>query len=107
MSNVHIDMEEEIKELLAQRENDTVFQAVVNGDPAAQAKLREERSTAVRIDLKRDIPFETRQVESFLRFMDAGLEKEMELAEMDNVVYDGLGTHRILGKKKNKKKKTY
>ncbi len=105
MTNIHINMDEEIRELLSRRENDIVFRAVVLGDPAAHAKLKQERSTVLSVNVSRDIPFETRQVESFLRFMDERLEVDMELAEMDNVVYDGLGEHRILGKKKRKKKK--
>ncbi len=105
MSNTHIDMEEEIKELVAKREGDVVYKAVIDGDAAAQARLRQERSTTLIINPNRDVPFETRQVESFLRFMSEGLENEMESAEMDNIVYDGLGNHRILGKKKKKKKK--
>ena len=106
MTNIHINMDEEIRELLSRRENDIVFRAVVLGDPIAHAKLKEERSTVLSVNVARDIPFEARQVESFLRFMDERLEVDMELAEMDNIVYDGLGTHRILGKKKKKKKKT-
>ena len=48
----------------------------------------------------------TQQVESLLAFMvEDPLERELENAERDNIVYDGLGEHRILGKVKKKKKK--
>ena len=46
------------------------------------------------------------QVESLLAFMvENPIERALADAERDNIVYDGLGDHRILGKKKKKKKK--
>ncbi len=46
------------------------------------------------------------QVESLLAFMvEDSMERTLKDAERDNIVYDGLGEHRILGKKKKKKKK--
>ena len=45
------------------------------------------------------------QVESLLAFMvDDPMERALENVERDNIVYDGLGEHRILGKRKKKKK---
>ena len=44
------------------------------------------------------------QVESLLAFrVEAPTERALENAERDNIVYDGLGEHRILGKKKKKR----
>jgi hypothetical protein len=53
---------------------------------------------------RKDSNFGPRQVESFLRFMDESLERQCEQAEADNVVYDALGEHRILGRAKKKKR---
>ena len=45
------------------------------------------------------------QVESLLAFMvEYSTERALENAERDNIVYDALGEHRILGKHKKKKK---
>ena len=45
------------------------------------------------------------QVESLLAFIvEDSMERALENAERDNIVYDGLGEHRILGKKKKKKR---
>ncbi len=46
------------------------------------------------------------QVESLLAFMVGDpTERSLEDTERDNIVYDALGDHRILGKHKKKKKK--
>jgi hypothetical protein len=43
------------------------------------------------------------QVESLLAFViDEPLERALENAERDNIIYDALGEHRILGKAKKK-----
>ena len=45
------------------------------------------------------------QVESLLAFLvEISTERQLENVERDNIVYDGLGEHRILGKHKKKKK---
>ncbi len=46
------------------------------------------------------------QVESLLAFLvEDPTQRDMENVERDNIVYDALGDHRILGKHKKKKKK--
>ncbi len=75
---------------------------------------QEKKRVAENIDLRIVVGGETvpikdnlgpQQVESLLAFMvEAPIERELENAERDNIVYDGLGEHRILGKKKKKKK---
>lgn len=48
-----------------------------------------------------------RQVESLLQFLiNDSIERKLNIAERNNIVYDGLGEHRILGKKKKKKSNT-
>jgi len=96
-----------------------------------QERLKEERQSRIlhvqqvqhenhamhtleNIDLRIDVNGETvpikdnlgpQQVESLLAFMvEDSLERALENAERDNIVYDGLGEHRILGKHKKKKK---
>lgn len=47
------------------------------------------------------------QVESLLAFMvENSTERALENAERDNIVYDALGDHRVLGKNKKKKRPT-
>ncbi len=47
------------------------------------------------------------QVESLLAFLvEYSIERALEDAERNNIVYDALGDHRILGKHKRKKKKS-
>ena len=103
--DAHIDMVESTTELADRLARDTMFRAICEGDPTAMARLQKEGSTTIPIDLRREAPLGQRQVESLLCFMvSPELEKALEDAEGDNVVYDGLGEHRILGKKKKKKK---
>jgi len=46
------------------------------------------------------------QVESLLSFVvEDSVERALTGTDLDNIVYDGLGEHRILGKHKKKKKK--
>ncbi len=54
---------------------------------------------------RKDNNFGPCQVKSFLHFMFEGQERQFEDAEADNIVYEALGEHRILGKAKKKKKK--
>ena len=105
--DAHIDIQESTTELAERLAQNTLFQAVCEGNPSAMARIQREGSTTVSIDLRREIPFGQRQVESLLCFMVSdSAEKALEDAEGDNVVYDGLGEHRVLGKKKKKKKKS-
>ena len=107
--DAHIDIQNDIQEStteLAERlARDTLFRAVCEGNSSAMSRVEKEGSTTVAINLRREIPFGQRQVESLLCFMVSGpTEKALEDAEGDNVVYDGLGEHRVLGKKKKAKK---
>jgi hypothetical protein len=103
--DAHIDMTESTTELADRLARDTMYRAICDGDPAAMARLQKEGSATVSIDLRREAPLGQRQVESLLCFMvSPDVDRAMEDAEGDNVVYDGLGEHRILGKKKGKKK---
>ena len=104
--DAHIDMQESTTELADRLARDTMFQAICEGNPTAMVRLQKEGSATTAIDLRREVPFGQRQVESLLCFM-VSHETEMALedAEGDNVVYDGLGEHRVLGRAKKKKKK--
>jgi hypothetical protein len=105
--DAHIDLQESTTELADRLARDTMFRAICEGDSQAMARLQQEGSTTVTIDLRRETPLGQRQVESLLCFMvSKETQREMEDAELDNIVYDGLGEHRILGKKKKKKKKS-
>jgi hypothetical protein len=103
--DTHIDMQESTTELADRLTRDTMFRAICDGDPKALSRLRQQGGIQTTIDLRREAPFGQRQVESLLCFMvSEDMEKSMEDAEGDNIVYDGLGEHRILGRKKKKKK---
>lgn len=107
MSAHHIDMNQEIQDLLAARQKDIAWRAIVEGDTQALAKLQRQGSVQATIDLRKETPIGQRQVESLLRFMvSPETERAMEDAEGDNKVYDALGEHRILGRAKKKKKKS-
>ncbi len=105
--DAHIDMQESTTELADRLARDTMFRAICEGDPSAMVRLQKEGSATAYIDLRREVPLGQRQVESLLCFM-VSHETEMALedAEGDNIVYDGLGEHRILGQSKKKKKKS-
>jgi len=102
---IHLNLDEDIRELIAAREKDTVFQAICRGNPKALDELhRSDTRPPLCIDPYAEIPDGPRQVESLLRFVvGRSLEREMEDAEADNIVYDQLGEHRVLGAKKCKK----
>ena len=140
----HIDMNEEIREIVENREQNLLHRGICQGDlkalkelktnsvydmfeggveeedvledwgppvdlsdnPAAIAWESLQKCASENQEHNRETPFGERQVESFLRFMiSAEIEREFEDAEGDNIVYDALGSHRILGKAKKKKKK--
>jgi hypothetical protein len=106
MVDKHIDVEESMNDIAERLARDTMYHAICHGDPRAMARLEKEGSIKATIDLSREIPLGQRQVESLLCFMvSEEVERELEDAERDNIVYDGLGEHRMLGRKKKKKKK--
>ena len=104
----HIDMNPEIQRLVLAREQDVAYKAIVQGDPNAMSQLQYDNQAVVgevlakaRRERKDSGPA---QVESFLHFViDRVTERQIEDAEADNVVYDALGEHRILGKKRKGK----
>lgn len=99
--DVHIDVTEGPGELAERLAQESMYQAICTGNPRAMARLQKEGSAETTIDLRREAPVGQRQVESLLRFMvSKETERGIEDAEGDNIVYDGLGEHRILGKKK-------
>lgn len=105
MMDIHIDMNPEIQKLLALREGDLPYRAIVQGDPTAMAKLANSPGTdpdwAKKIARESKAHLGPAQVESFLRFVvDRSTERALEDAEADNGVYNHLGEHRVLGKKK-------
>lgn len=105
--DAHIDMTEQMNDLAERLARDTMYQAICNGDPKALARLQREGSKTITIDPRRETPFGQRQVESLLSFMvSEEIERALEDAEGDNVVYDALGEHRVLGRAKKKKKKS-
>ena len=99
--DAHIDVTESPGELAERLAQDAMYQAICTGNPRAMARLQKEGSVETILDLRREAPVGQRQVESLLRFMvSKETERDMEDAEGDNIVYDGLGEHRVLGKKK-------
>jgi len=101
--DAHIDAEETTRSLAERLARDTMFHAICHGDPRAMRRLEQQGSIKIPIDLRREAPLGQRQVESLLRFMvPRQIEREFEDAEGDNVVYDALGEHRILGRVRKK-----
>ncbi len=110
--DLHLDMNTEIQNLIKAQEDSLAFRAICQGDKAAMAKLRNHSDAgsaqvlekAVRE--RKDTPFGQAQVQSFLRFMVSNeTTLALEDAERDNMVYDALGDHRVLGKPKKKKRR--
>ena len=105
--DAHIDMQESTSDLAERLARDTMFRAICEGDPSAMRRLEKQGSAQIPIDLRRETPLGQRQVESLLCFMVSHeIDQDMDEAEGDNIVYDGLGEHRILGRKKKKKSRT-
>lgn len=105
--DAHIDMTEAMNSLAERLAQDTMYRAICEGDPGAMARLQRQGSVKTTVDLRKEIPLGQRQVESLLSFMvsvDTG--RALENAERDNIVYDGLGEHRVLGRAKKKSKKS-
>jgi phosphoenolpyruvate carboxylase len=101
--DAHIDMQESTKDLAERLAQDSLFRAVCNGDKGAMSRIQRDGSQQVSVDMRKEVPLGRRQVESLLRFMVSDeTYRDMKDAERDNIVYDGLGEHRILGKKKKK-----
>ena len=99
--DAHIEVTESPGELAERLAQDAMYQAICTGNPRAMARLQKEGSIQTTVDLRKEAPIGQRQVESLLRFMvSKEIERDMEDAEGDNVVYDGLREHRVLGKKK-------
>jgi len=103
MFDAHIDMTEKMEDLAERLARDTMYHAICHGDPKAMARLEKQGSVKATIDPRREAPLGQRQVESLLCFMvSEETERAMEDAERDNIVYDALGEHRILGPAKKK-----
>ena len=107
----YIDMNEDIQKMLVKRQSNNEWMAIVQGDRRALAELQNTppkryEELSLKIAAERKGPeFGPRQTESFLHFVFEGKERQIEDAEADNIVYEALGEHRILGKAKKKKKK--
>lgn len=105
--DAHIDMTQEVHDLVERLSRSVAYRAICQGDSSALAKLQREGSVKTTIDLQREVPLGQRQVESLLSFMvSPDTERALENAERDNLVYDALGEHRILGRAKKKSKKS-
>ena len=99
--DAHINIVEKKDNPAEQLAKEIMYQAICNGNPVAMSRLQKEGGVETVIDLRRDAPVGQRQVESLLRFVvSSDLERSMEDAEGDQIVYDGLGEHRILGTKR-------
>ena len=102
-AHVHIDLEQDVKSLLEKRENDLAFRAICEGEEEAMSALQNKGSLALG-KIEEEASLGATQVQSLLRFcIEREIERAFEEAEGDNIVYDGLGEHRILGKAKKKK----
>jgi hypothetical protein len=110
----HIDMNEEIQQIIRERsylQQRRWRSSIFSAPPEEKNRVAEEamnrcgRENSLVRAAKR-VPEGQRQVEALLRFpIDRVTQRAMEDAEADNIVYDQLGEHRILGKKKKNKKK--
>ncbi len=112
--DAHLDMEELTREISQRRATELMYQAICTGEPVAMIKLQQEGSvnsssfsmskcTRENALKRQSALLGTRQVESLLRFMvSREVQYQMEDAESDHKIYDSLGSHRILGKKKKK-----
>jgi hypothetical protein len=101
--DAHIDMQESTKDLAERLAQDSLFQAICDGDTRAMSRIQRDGSRQVSVDMRKEVPLGQRQVESLLRFIVSdSTKRDMEDAERDNIVYDGLGEHRLLGRKKKK-----
>lgn len=70
-------------------------------------RLEKQGGVKITVDPQRKDPLGQRQVESLLCFMvSEETERALEDAGADNIVYDGLGEHRILGRAKKNNKRT-
>ncbi len=106
MSNTHFNMDQIIKDIQVSRGKLAMLQAVCEGDARALKIVQEEGSVKIRVDVEKEIPIGTRQVESLLRFsLERNVERAIEDALADHIVYDQLGEHRILGRAKKPKRK--
>lgn len=115
--DAHLDMEELTKDISERRATELMHRAICTGEPVAMAELQGQgidrqvsamaKCAAENSMKRREALLGTDQVESLLRFMvSRETQYEMEDALADNNIYDRLGEHRILGKKKKKKVKT-
>ncbi len=97
MNNTHLDINEVIRESL-NKERTGLFK-----------RLTSQRDPDIRMTTNGETVNEKElgeaQVQSLLAFrVNPDTEENLENAERDNIVYDGLGEHRVLGKKKKKKR---
>lgn len=109
--DAHLDMEELTREISQRRATELMYRAICTGELIAMAELQKQgtakagpameqcgRENAMK---RRAALLGTDQVESLLRFMvSREVQYQMEDAEGDNKIYDSLGNHRILGRKK-------
>lgn len=110
--DAHLDMEELTREISQRRATELMYRAICTGEPIAMTKLQQKGSVGSSSSSmykcaqenamkRREVLLGTNQVESLLRFMvSREVQYQMEDAEGDNKIYDSLGNHRILGKKK-------
>ena len=115
MVQAHLDIQNILQEELEKRRKDRLLhvQQVRHENHLKRATKKEEvyPGMVFRVSVNEETVLTEdnlgpQQVESLLAFMvEADIERGLENAEMDNIVYDALGDHRILGKHKKKKKK--
>ena len=104
-TNQHIDMNQVIQDEITDPKNSLEHRAICYGDPDDLKQLSSKGSMQLTISPNKEVPSGPRQVESLLRFVvSKEVERAMEDTVADNIVYNQLGEHRILGKMKNKKK---
>ncbi len=116
MVHEHLDIQSILQEELEKQRKDRLLhvQQVQHENHLKRATKKEEvyPGMVFRVSVNEEtVPNEDnlgpQQVESLLAFMvELPIERALENAERDNIVYDGLGEHRILGKHKKKKKKS-
>jgi len=107
MINAHIDIQSIIQEEI-QKRRETMLGHVQQVNHSK--KVRENPNFKV-VAEGETVPsmdeLGPQQVESLLTFVvEDSVERALTTTELDNIVYDGLGDHRILGRAKKKKKKT-
>jgi hypothetical protein len=105
MTNKHLNLEEDVRRLVEAQEGDLAFRAICQGDQEALRELSTKGSIQSQFDPLKEPQLGPAQREALLTFvLEEEVARALEDTQADNIVYDQLGEHRILGRVKKKKK---